>query len=533
MSACEIHELTDERKIPATMSTQHPDNASLPNWCEKTVINGDAEIYEAYYAYSQIGCHEVMWDSEGKDVDTRVVRKLLEKHADFFREHQIGRDVFLTYRVPNPKIEGAEKKVFVETLYNIAVACDVASTFYKKEVAPIFEVILPFTTDAKELIWLYEYYRRTIAATEEVFLGENMKVKDWIGCIGPKSIEVIPLIEDFESILNADKIVEPYIRVVKPRYLRVFIARSDPALNYGVLCAVLLSKLALSKLKLLENKLGTKIYPILGVGTMPFRGHLSPENIENFLDEYRGLSTVTVQSALKYDYPVEQVRECINVLNKMLPNGEPLLVDPAEEKKIVNVLKKSKQFYERVVEKLAPLINSVASYVPARRTRRLHIGLFGYSRRVGNVVLPRAIPFAAALYSLGIPPELLGCRVFIELKEDEFKIVQKYYVNLKHDLYVAGGYVSLRNMEMIKDNYTRIAEKVHMKPEILKQAIDEVLNDLDVIEKNFGIKLGPRIYSMKKHENFANNFLLSYIEGDEAGASNSLVDAAKIRRCLG
>jgi phosphoenolpyruvate carboxylase len=96
MSACEIHELTDERKIPATMSTQHPDNASLPNWCEKTVINGDAEIYEAYYAYSQIGCHEVMWDSEGKDVDTRVVRKLLEKHADFFREHQIGRDVFLT-----------------------------------------------------------------------------------------------------------------------------------------------------------------------------------------------------------------------------------------------------------------------------------------------------------------------------------------------------------------------------------------------------------------------------------------------------
>jgi hypothetical protein len=38
---------------------------------------------------------------------------------------------------------------------------------------------------------------------------------------------------------------------------------------------------------------------------------------------------------------------------------------------------------------------------------------------------------------------------------------------------------------------------------------------------------------MKKHENFANNFLLSYIEGDEAGASNSLVDAAKIRRCLG
>jgi hypothetical protein len=30
--------LTDERKIPATMSTQHPDNANLPEWCEKLLL---------------------------------------------------------------------------------------------------------------------------------------------------------------------------------------------------------------------------------------------------------------------------------------------------------------------------------------------------------------------------------------------------------------------------------------------------------------------------------------------------------------
>jgi phosphoenolpyruvate carboxylase len=52
-----------------------------------------------------------------------------------------------------------------------------------------------------------------------------LKARDWILCFQPKSIEVIPLIEDFDSILAADKIVEPYIKAVKPECLKVFIAR--------------------------------------------------------------------------------------------------------------------------------------------------------------------------------------------------------------------------------------------------------------------------------------------------------------------
>ncbi len=525
--------MVDERKIPATMSTQHPDNVNLPDWCEGTVIEGNAEIYEAYFAYSQLGCHEVMWDSEGKDVDTRVVRKLLDKHPGFFMENQLGKDVFLTYRIPNPKIEGAERKVFVETLYNIAVACDVASTFYKRDVVPIFEVILPFTTDAKEPIWLYNYYKKAIATVEETCLDDGLKAKDWIGCFQPKSIEVIPLIEDFDSILAADKIVEPYIKAIKPRYLRVFIARSDPALNYGLLSAVLLSKLAFSKLKLLEKKLNVSIHLILGVGSMPFRGHLSPENVEKFLQEYRGLSTVTVQSALKYDYPTMQVKDCINTLNKRLPSGEPPTIGPSEEEKLVEMLHESRRFYERVVEGLAPLINSVASHVPARRARKLHIGLFGYSRRVGRVSLPRAIPFAAALYTLGIPPEFLGGKFFEEMKEDEWKLVQKFYVNLKHDFGMAGGYLSWRNIEMLKGDCKSVAKKAGMSKEKLMNVLNEVLTDIEAVEKTFSIKLGPRSSIERKHENFANNFLISYIEGDEVGASTSLIEAAKVRRCLG
>ncbi|MFH0897208.1 MAG: phosphoenolpyruvate carboxylase, partial [Candidatus Bathyarchaeota archaeon] len=373
------HISKEEREIPKTMSTQHPDNARAPNWSNREIIDGDLEIYEAYFAYNALGCQEAMWDSEGKDADTRVVRKLLSNFGDYFKAHMIGKDVFLTYRIPNPRIETVERKIVVETLQNIPVAHDIASAFYEREVTPIFEVILPFTTDSSELIGLRNYYEKVIVAAENVELTESLRVKDWIGSFKPKSIQVIPLVEDFNSISAIDKILEPYIDIVKPRYLRVFIARSDPALNYGLFSAVLLAKLALSKLKKLETEREVPMYPILGVGSMPFRGHLSPENCEGFLHEYEGLSTVTVQSALKYDCQPERVKQVVSILNERLPNGEPTQIEPYEEETLHKILKKASSEYERVVEEFAPLVNSIASYVPNRRARKLHIGLFGYS----------------------------------------------------------------------------------------------------------------------------------------------------------
>ena len=84
------------RRIPRTMSTQHPDNARIPGWAGGEVIEGEAEVVEAYRAFSVLGIHEVMWDAEGKDVDTHVVRKLLSRYPDFFEERVLGKDVFIT-----------------------------------------------------------------------------------------------------------------------------------------------------------------------------------------------------------------------------------------------------------------------------------------------------------------------------------------------------------------------------------------------------------------------------------------------------
>ncbi len=232
------------------MSTQHPDNISPPPWADNEVIEGEAELREALFAYKDLGCDEVMWDSEGKDVDTNVVRKLFSSYPEYFQKNVIGEDIFLTYRIPNPQIEIAERKIVTTTLDTIPLSSDVATVFHKREAVPVFEVILPFTTSGKELAWLHDYYGKAIAGVQSLKLSDSMTIKGWIGEFRPKEINVIPLVEDMEHLLLIDGLVKDYLGSVKTDHMRVFIARSDPALNYGLIPAVLLAKIALSKLAL-------------------------------------------------------------------------------------------------------------------------------------------------------------------------------------------------------------------------------------------------------------------------------------------
>jgi phosphoenolpyruvate carboxylase len=62
------------------MSTQHPDNVTIPFFSDQSIIQGEAEVKEAYYAFSHLDCREQMWDYEGKEVDAFVIEKLLSKY---------------------------------------------------------------------------------------------------------------------------------------------------------------------------------------------------------------------------------------------------------------------------------------------------------------------------------------------------------------------------------------------------------------------------------------------------------------------
>src|SRR2546429_2998077 len=98
----------------------------------------------------------------------------------------------------------------------------------------------------------------------------------WFGRFSPATVRMIPLIEGREHLLAADDLVRDYLRGKELDHMRVFIARSDPALNYGYLSAVLLALVALERLEALERETGVEIYPVIRVGSVPFRGGPPP-----------------------------------------------------------------------------------------------------------------------------------------------------------------------------------------------------------------------------------------------------------------
>jgi len=515
------------------MSTQHPDNVNPPEWLKGEVLAGDNEVTETFHAFQKLGCQEQMWDWEGKDVDPNVVRKLFVAYPEFFKENVIGRDVFLTYRISNPAVEQSDRKVFIEALESIPRCFDEAKSFYGEAApAPIFEVILPFTTSATELLRVFSYYSNVIVGKERLKLhdGENLTIGDWVGSFEPKRIEIIPLLEDFASLSSVPEIIKPYIRAVKPPYLRVFLGRSDPALNYGLFPAVLLAKIALSQTDRVSKDEGIPLFPIIGAGSLPFRGHLSPDNIDGFVEEYTGMRTITIQSALKYDFEEGRVIELISRLNKELPKRSPNVMTPREEKTILRVAGALSKSYRQRIEQFADIINFLAKYVPRRRARKLHIGLFGYSREMGSIKLPRAIGFTAAMYSLGIPPELVGASALADLSEEEWDLLNRYYRNWKADCLYAGEFLCWENLNYLIGQ-EEILERVTMRFK-LAHVIPDVMRDIHTLEEILGTNLGPKDLDHRKHENIANNILISIakVGGD---LQNYMAEAARIRKSLG
>ncbi|MCX8187041.1 MAG: phosphoenolpyruvate carboxylase [Nitrososphaeria archaeon] len=517
-----------DRKIPHTMASQHPDHSLPPPWSKEPMIAGEDEVIEAYWAYAKYGIEEVMWDAEGKDVDVNVVRKLFTNYPDFFKENILGRDIFLTLRLPNPSIEGVERKTFLETLESIPRHNDVAKAFYGDSGCPaLFEVILPFTTSYIELLRIKESYRKAvITPLRECIDCHGTTLGDWIGNVEPEDIEVIPLIEDMDTFLKIDTLLTNYIEAASPSYIRVFLARSDPAMNYGFISAVLLAKYGLWLCRRVSERSGIPIYPIIGAGALPFRGHNSPHNVDSFLDEYRGIYTVTIQSAFRYDYPVEVVSNAVRQFNSRLPNREAMEVDGEVLRRILTKLVSA---FQVSVESAAQAINYVASFVPSRRARKQHVGLFGYARMVGSKRLPRAIPFTAALYSLGMPPEFIGARALDFLDEEEYDFVINTHVKLREDLEFAARKVSLENISLIKD-HEELIRKI-FGPEFLETFLPKYLDDLRTVEERFGIKVGPRVLSDRLYLNLVENIIISLFAGLDP--TPEILRAAALRNSLG
>jgi phosphoenolpyruvate carboxylase len=450
------------QRIPRCMSTQHPDNVAMPFFAQSAPLTAEDEVREAYYAFSHLGCDEQMWDFEGKEVDGHVVEKLLSTYESFFAEHPIGESVHLTPRIPNPALEPTQAKIVLEVLQSLPRHADIARVFYDRERPPVLELIHPMTTSARELDRVREYYERFVVGMEQVTLGADERpLGAWFGRFSPPTVRMIPLIEDREHLLAADDLVRDYLRGKELDHMRVFIARSDPALNYGNLSAVLLALVALQRLDALERETGVAIFPVIGVGSVPFRGGLAPRNVDRVLATYPSVQTFTIQSAFKYDHGPDAVRDGIAKLVAH-ERRAPIAID---EDRAIELLDRLLARYQAEVQVLAPLVNTVARAVPRRRLRKMHVGLFGYNRASAGVSLPRAIPFCASLYSLGLPPELLGLAA---LTDADWSWLRAMIPSIESELVDAVRYLDQEGLAWL--------------PPLVRESVDRALSLIDARE---------------------------------------------------
>ncbi|MCX7997024.1 MAG: phosphoenolpyruvate carboxylase [Patescibacteria group bacterium] len=498
------------RKIPATMVSQHPDHARKPYWHSDAFIRNQEEILEAHSSFFDLGVSEYKWDWEGKFVDEAVVERLLSEYYEDFRKAPLGKEKFLTFRLPNPKVESEFRlgRAFMGILGATGLA-EMANMY----TPPLFEVILPMCESTQEMAAIQEAFQEISSLKHPL-----LKIQ---GASRLQEIEIIPLFEQIEVIVNSPEIVRQYIDYFsvrfgrKPEYLRPYVARSDPALNAGLVPTVLAIKLALSGYKLLAERTGVELYPIIGSACLPFRGGLTPYSVAQFVNEYKGIRTALLQSAFRYDYPLEDVRMAIAQLEKDLPRTEAVSIAEDDAQELQKVMAVFKREYASVIEPVAPIINSVAAVLPKRRERVQHTGLFGYSRGVGSVKLPRAIGFTAALYSVGVPPEIIGTGRGLQ-KTGAVELVKRHFVSMKAELQRAARYVNMANLESFA------------KKDPAWAAIRE---DVTALEKILEIDFAPQTDEENEHLKLTSEIFRELSHHSVSG--KTVEEAALLRKSLG
>ena len=534
------------QKIPVAMATQHADSAT------RHVAVRD-EVDEAVLSFKEdrFNCDEYLVDYMGKLTPYHQIGQIVRKvrgETDFTP----GKDVFVTPRM----VSSFEDEPFRQLMTMAAVIGGVKYCSDNFGVQGITEVVQAAVTTTEEL-------RNCKIRCEDLLrvVGKHLKMKT-----EDMEIRIIPLFGGIAEHLSMEQVLSLFIKDTSPTgYARVFIGKSEAALLYGHLASALSCKVAISGCKKAEDEHDVRILPILGCGALPFRGHMTLENADNFLTEYRGARTYTIQSGLRYDHGDEKTRPLIEKMREAakLPPMEYDESQLQEIERMVFILAKN---YLLELSEIAEKISLIADYVPDQRERLLNVEEVAYYRELRNVesILrlcpdkevkrsimgyaytafhrpPRWVRFVASTYTCGLPPEFIGLGTALkEIKESMGekvvgRLLDEIYPSLQADVKFASRFLD-----------KGLDSNILLTPRLLK-SIEELENFLELEEPDGSYLVLSRLASAYIKETLTGEVskgrrlailiekgeVAEYLNGvSRENLSKMVLDLGKIRKSL-
>ncbi len=450
------------RQYPATMATQHPDNSEV-------YINIQQEPQEAIHALTPrdrggLGIEEIMIDFEGKLTPYHQTSQIAMGLIDIGIIP--GRDVSITPRIPNDRKE----PLFRQLMSIMSLVETNILAFKQTGVQAIRETVVPMIESGDEI---FRIQQRIDSVIE---LGnKNYDVPFPAG-----AIRVIPLVETVPSLVNIDRILDDYEESARKegmttKDIRVMMARSDSAMSYGMISSVLAVLTAISRSAQWGKHHGVEVAPILGGGSLPFRGHVTPANLDMFCRNYGGIRTVTLQSGLRYDHGPEATRRVSEELSGKLGTIPVRSFSDEEQARMREFIGIFTKHYLKTFVKLAETVDRIAKYIPKNRDRLAGSkSALGYAREVADTrevadlvadpvlreelcslnteiscAIPRAISFTASMYTIGMPPEFVGVgrglkEILEKYGQEGIDQLTAFYPQLQADLQFASRFVNLK-----------------------------------------------------------------------------------------